>query len=257
MNRIIYILLLGVLLAQVSKGQDVKLMTPGELLLMIKDDDLNIEMAKWQIEYEDTVVRRPMSREDVFLIRQNDSLKLRTATINSYITKYHHMADQSLTWKHYKNAAKYYRQAYKQDTTNYHYLTLIGLSMDLDGQVEDAMKIYNQVLKLNPIDYRAYWRVGMIYYAQDNFEKAFAPIMRAHLLNRNNISIEHFLDRVLSLKKLRYKIWDFVPRSRILSYDSKNLQVATDSCWYAYAQTKAYLHHSQVKPGSQSTRMTL
>jgi tetratricopeptide (TPR) repeat protein len=241
----------------VTFSQDHSLITPGELLMLIQNEGLDFEMVRWQHQYEDSTVRRPLSRDDVFLQKSGDSITLRKASVHPLITKYHHLADQNLTSKFYKKAARNYQEAYKQDTANFNFLTMIGLCLDLEGRIDEAMEVYKKVIQLNPIDFRAYWRMGMIYYAQDDFDHAFAPILRAHLLNRNNISIEHYLDRVLALKKLRYKIWDFVPRNKIVQLEGNQMRVATDSCWYAYAQAKSFLYYKRLQPKSEFSSMTL
>jgi tetratricopeptide (TPR) repeat protein len=83
---------------------------------------------------------------------------------------------------HYDQALKAFDQALKLKPKDPALLTYKGIVYYAKGQNAQAMQLFEEAIKLNPNFGRAYYQRGMIYYNQEKYSQALADFIKAKAL---------------------------------------------------------------------------
>jgi tetratricopeptide (TPR) repeat protein len=83
---------------------------------------------------------------------------------------------------HYDQALKAFDQALKLKPKDPALLTYKGIVYYAKGQNPQAMRLFEEAIKLNPNYGRAYYQRGMIYYNQEKYNQALSDLIKAKAL---------------------------------------------------------------------------
>jgi tetratricopeptide (TPR) repeat protein len=83
---------------------------------------------------------------------------------------------------HYDQALKAFDQALKLKPKDPAVLTYKGIVYYAKGQNAQAMQLFEEAIKLNPNYGRAYYQRGMIYYNQEKYSQALPDFIKAKSL---------------------------------------------------------------------------
>lgn len=91
---------------------------------------------------------------------------------------YHYLSQAKFALKDFKGASKYIRSALNADEDNVTYLNQLGICLKETGQLEDAAKIYNQVIKIDPTNGPALYNKAVLIRTKGDVTEAIKILER-------------------------------------------------------------------------------
>ncbi len=178
--------------------------------------------------------------KDIYLKDENDSLQVITYKTNKKAEKYRRKAHKFEKNDKFHKAATFLEKAYKKDTSNAELIKELAKLVGKTGELRDAVKLYESVLKINQYDYEAHFAISAFLEKKGDHQKAIDHMLMAHLFNRNNKEILDSMKTLFTRNDMKYTTANFEPKYNITSQsDSVVLIHTVDSTWQSYAYCKA------------------
>jgi tetratricopeptide (TPR) repeat protein len=91
---------------------------------------------------------------------------------------YHFLSQAKFALKDFKAASKYIRSALGADAANVTYLNQLGICLKETDQMDEAMKVYNQIIKLDPANIPALYNKAVLLHAKGDRDEAIKILER-------------------------------------------------------------------------------
>ncbi len=121
------------------------------------------------------------------------------------------------------------------------------------GNYSKAKESFLEAIRLNPIDYTAYWGLGKVYEHMQQPDSAFINICHAWILNRNSIEIMKDFRSICRSGGKECREWSFTPQF-ILQEEGGKVKVTYNAAWMGYAVCQAVW---RFEPGFSSSRIIM
>jgi tetratricopeptide (TPR) repeat protein len=108
-----------------------------------------------------------------------DLLELAVKHQLSFPDLYHYLSQATFALKDFKQASKYVRTALSADPENCAYLNQLGICLKEIGELDEAVKAYNQVIKNDPTNVDALYNKAILLYGKGDKEEAVKLLERA------------------------------------------------------------------------------
>ncbi len=91
---------------------------------------------------------------------------------------YHFLSQAKFALRDYKAAQKYIRHALGADSENVDYLNQLGICLKETEQKDEAMKIYNQIIKIDPSNHGALYNKAVLQHSLGDTHEAIKLLER-------------------------------------------------------------------------------
>lgn len=155
----------------------------GEILLQQGDKTSALEQFKHAISLSPlNPVRYEQTAQlmfDLKLYQESvDVLNIAVKHELSFPALHHHLSQAYVFLKEYRKAIQHIRNAISGDQENVLYLNQLGICFKEDGQSAEAMKAYNQVIKLDPANRSALYNKAILLESQEKVDEAIKTLKR-------------------------------------------------------------------------------
>ncbi len=190
------------------------------------------------------ITDRPVFTNDFYRVETDSGLIVKQYELSENAGELFQKAEDCFEKGDLVQARKYYEEVLKVEPTYYKCLVYIGDTYLQSRYFNEALKFYEQAVEANPIDYLAHWGLAHACLLLGQKDRAVREITIAKVLNRNNPRLQQMLNTIYAAKKMVYNDWYFEPQYALSEeYNEereKNVVVISYSdFWLPYAMVDA------------------
>lgn len=157
--------------------------TRGEILIEQKKPEAAVKEFVKAIEMSPLNPARYEGAAKIFfdLNRHQEAIDLLSLAVKNNLnfpSLHHYLSQGYYALKDYKKALRHIRSALNADPENVTYLNQLGISYKESGMVEDATKVYNQIIKLDPENKAALYNKAVLLHSTGNIEESLKILQR-------------------------------------------------------------------------------
>ena len=148
-------------------------------------------------------------------------------------------AEQFFEAKQYPEARRLYQQLADLYPKQSKWMTYVGQTHHLEGDLVSADAFYQLAIQQNPIDYLAYTLWGELMLDQGKSRAALKAYVKAHLLNRNHPVVFDGLKEALEANGYVYEEWIWTPQIQLQQLAPGKVRLTTHEDWLGYGIAEA------------------
>ncbi len=158
--------------------------TRGEVFVHMKNYDEALKAFEQAIELSPLNPVRYKAASDILMVkgRYQDAVILLEKAVKSgleFKELFNHLSQAYFMMKDYAKALRYVKSALGMDPENITFLNQLGICLKNLNQIDEANKVYNQIIKIDPDNVAALYNKAMLNDAKGDFAEAVKLLERA------------------------------------------------------------------------------
>ena len=220
-----------------SEAASGKIHPPSEIIKIMESSTLVYEIGELAAPVQKERAKGLLSNM-LYIEKKDGKDVLKQYSLSEEAKKVLDSAEKAFQAKKFAEALKLYKEVLLlQPGFSYGY-TLMGDVYYSTGDYKEAKAVFERAIKNNYIDYHAHWFLADTLWALGEKDKAVTEITIAHLLNVNHAEMLKVLKSYRKEVKKSWQEWEFNPQYSInKTGDKVSLKVKEE--WLGYGLVKA------------------
>ncbi|MDH3594735.1 MAG: tetratricopeptide repeat protein [Rhodospirillales bacterium] len=235
---VLQLCLTGYAVAESPETPKAKLTSPAEIVTIMENSALSYELRAPGPSSSEGDDSKGVLSPGLILKRKGDKTTLDRYALSPPADSRLAVGEKVFRDGNFEGAIKIYEEVRRLEPDYHQALILIGDAYFSMRQFDEAQRYFEEAIRLNFIDYQAHWFLADTLWSLGRREHAMVEITIAHLLNVNHKTVRKSLVGYRQRLGRPWKDWTYAPRVG-LSREGNRVLIHCSEEWIGYCLVKA------------------